>query len=216
MVSVSHGRYLLPEFGALPLDRISTHQVRAWLAGMSAAGLGPSRVRNAYRLLSGILRAATEADFLARTPCVGVRLPCLPRKEMVILSRAQIRALSEAMPPRYRALVSCSHAGPSLGRSLCPATRAMRARPVPTADRRVGLRRERQGALRSDEDLFAPGCPCAPLHRRAPRRPLGPVHQAGRRSPCVHVGPWWAAPRSQLPSVCVGSRLAHGRSAFGL
>jgi integrase len=72
---------------------------------MSAGGLGPSRIRNAYRLLSGILRAATEADYLARTPCVGVRLPRLPRKEMLVLSRPQVRLLSEAMPPRYRALV---------------------------------------------------------------------------------------------------------------
>jgi integrase len=87
---------ILPEFARAPLGEIDPLWVREWVAGLVGRGLSASRVRQAYRLLGAIMRAAVESGYIARTPCVGVRLPRLPQREMSFLSAAQVRDLAEA------------------------------------------------------------------------------------------------------------------------
>jgi hypothetical protein len=62
-------------------------------------GMSPSRIRQAYQLLSAMLKAAVESGYLPRTPCVGVKLPRAPRREMHFLSAAQVAAIAETVPP---------------------------------------------------------------------------------------------------------------------
>jgi integrase len=96
---------ILPTFETVPLGRIDTLAVKAWVAAMLAAGLSPSRVRQAYRVLSATLRAAVEAGFLVKSPCVGVKLPRLPKTHVRFLEAAQVETLAAATAEPYRPLV---------------------------------------------------------------------------------------------------------------
>jgi integrase len=78
--------------------------VREWVAALVGRGLSASRVRQAYRLLGTIMRAAVESGYVARSPCVSVRLPRLPQREMLFLSAEQVRTLAEAAG-EYRTLI---------------------------------------------------------------------------------------------------------------
>lgn len=95
---------ILPELGRAQLGEIDPLWVREWVARLVDRGLSPSRVRQAYRLLGAIMRAAVESGYIAGTPCVGVRLPRLPQREMSFLSAKQVRDLAEAAS-EYRTLV---------------------------------------------------------------------------------------------------------------
>src|SRR2546429_751937 len=53
-------RYLLPAFGRAAIAKITTQDVRRWLASMRASTLSPNTVAKAYRLLSRVLAAAAD------------------------------------------------------------------------------------------------------------------------------------------------------------
>ena len=73
-------RYALPRFGDAPLAAISQHDVRAWVADLSARGLAPATVQKAYQLLGKVLGAAVDAGMLAQSPCRRVPLPKVERE----------------------------------------------------------------------------------------------------------------------------------------
>jgi hypothetical protein len=67
---------ILPTFGAMALGRIDQVAVKEWVAALHKRGLSPYRIRNAYRLLSKILKTAVQAGYLPRnvaegSPCPG-------------------------------------------------------------------------------------------------------------------------------------------------
>jgi integrase len=97
--------HILPRFGRTPLGRIQPVHVREWVAALAERGLSPSRIRQAYQLLSAILKSAVESGFIARTPCIGVSLPRTIRREMHFLSAAKVATLAEVIRPPYGALV---------------------------------------------------------------------------------------------------------------
>jgi integrase len=88
--------HLLPAFGNVSLARIQPVDVREWVARLNAKGLSSSRMRQAHHLLSMILKAAVESGYLARTPCVGIRIPRAPKRGQVILQPGQIDLLAGA------------------------------------------------------------------------------------------------------------------------
>jgi integrase len=98
-------RYLLPTFNQTPLADLDPLAVRAWLAGMEAAGVGASTRAKCYRLLSRILGQAVEAGYLSRNPCMVRGAASEPRTEMRFATVDQVAELAEAMPPRFKALV---------------------------------------------------------------------------------------------------------------
>lgn len=86
-------------------DGIQPVQVREWIAQLSEAGLSPSRIRQAYQLLSAILKSAVESGLLARTPCVGVTLPKARRREMLFLSAPEVALLADTLPEPHGTLI---------------------------------------------------------------------------------------------------------------
>ena len=98
--------FLLPDFGALPLVAISTPKVRAWVASLSKRGLSSSRVRQAYGLLAMLLKLAVESNYLAKSPCVGIRIPHVSAREPLPLTEEELQAVAETLaPPEYRLLI---------------------------------------------------------------------------------------------------------------
>ena len=72
---------ILPESGNVALAAITTMRVKGWVADLTRRGLSSSRVRQAYQLLSMILKAAVESEYLVKSPCVGVRIARLPKRD---------------------------------------------------------------------------------------------------------------------------------------
>lgn len=103
--------WVLPEFGHRTLGSITQPEVRAWVAAMTKAGCNAGSVKLRYETLSTIMRAAVDADLIRRSPCFRVGLPRYERSEMRLLSLRDIVNLSDAIHPRYKALVLLAGTG---------------------------------------------------------------------------------------------------------
>lgn len=88
--------HLLPAFGTAQLRRIQPVDVQTWVADLVAGGLSPSRTRQAYQLLSSIMKSAVVSRYLNASPCIGVRLPRQERREMLFLTADQLARLAAA------------------------------------------------------------------------------------------------------------------------
>jgi integrase len=100
-----HGRYLAAgSLGDRPIRTIGKADVRTFLAELSATR-GAATVDAVKRLLHRTLEVALEEDRIARNPAHGVRVEKAARREPRFLSEAEVRAIAEEVPPRFRALV---------------------------------------------------------------------------------------------------------------
>jgi integrase len=89
----------------MPLVDLDAMAVRAWLATMEREGVGARTRAKSYRLLSRILGTAIESGYLARNPCTIRGAAAEPAPEMRFATVAEIAALADAIPRRFRALV---------------------------------------------------------------------------------------------------------------
>lgn len=101
---ILHGR-LLPRFGGRRMESLRSTDVRAFVAELSAEGLSPGSVRKVYNVLRAMLRAAVEADVIGRSPCLGVNLPPLKRRESRFLEAVELELLARELNERYAALI---------------------------------------------------------------------------------------------------------------
>jgi integrase len=93
-------RHLLPEFGSLPVGKITPGMVRSWNARL--AGEYVVTGAKAYRPLRGIMTTAVADELILRSPCVvkGAGQERSPERPM--LSIAEVDALAAAMPEPWR------------------------------------------------------------------------------------------------------------------
>ena len=96
---------IFPTFDGVQLAQIQPVDVREWVFKHTANGLSPSRIRQAYHLFGAIMRSAVESGYLARSPCVGVKLPRMTQREMLFLSADQVSRLADEIAQPYRVLV---------------------------------------------------------------------------------------------------------------
>lgn len=97
--------YVLPTFGKIPLARIQKKGVQSWVRALEDKGLAPRTVREAYRILGGVMREAVEDRLIPESPCRRVGLPRVSSGERRYLTPQEVEALASAMDDRYRALV---------------------------------------------------------------------------------------------------------------
>lgn len=104
---------VLPRWGDVRLDRISTADIRGWVAnvqGSRGKPLSPSRSRQAYGMLSAMLDLAVEDGRLPKNPARSSAsnrgfLPRLPKNRThTYLSHEQLQALAHHAG-EYRALI---------------------------------------------------------------------------------------------------------------
>jgi integrase len=98
--------HILPTLGPMRMDLVARDDVqllvKEWLA--TAA---PSTVHARYLILAIMFRAAVKDRVLPTTPCVDIKLPRLPAKSSLVpISTDMVRAVREAMMPRYRLFVT--------------------------------------------------------------------------------------------------------------
>jgi integrase len=96
---------ILPHLGGAPLASIDPLAVHEWQAGLVAAGLSPSRIRNAAQVLGQILDAAVAGGRLHRNPAQGLRRPRIIEREMTFLTAAELERLASQIEDPYRVLV---------------------------------------------------------------------------------------------------------------
>lgn len=89
--------HVLPEFGQLPLDVVTTSAVQGWVRKLSKDGLAPATVRSCHRLLASMLGAAVRDGLLHTNPATGVILPAVGDGREVYLAREEVDAVAEQM-----------------------------------------------------------------------------------------------------------------------
>lgn len=96
--------HFLPTLGDRPLSSLTPLDVRRAVEAL-AGKVAPATVRTNLGVLRAVLNAAVEADLIARSPLRGIKLESAPATERPTLTPEQLRALADAVPGRYRALV---------------------------------------------------------------------------------------------------------------
>jgi integrase len=97
-------RHVYPALGDRPVAAIRHSDVQGAVAGWSTR-LSPATVEVVYRLVVRIFRAAVRDRIIAAHPCDAVRLPTTDKTRVVPLTVAEVQAMTDAAPPRYRALI---------------------------------------------------------------------------------------------------------------
>jgi len=98
--------HILPTLGEVELGSLSTARVRAWHAGLIAAGKpGRSTVAKAYRLLSTIMRTAVEDELIIKNPCILKKAGFERPAERPIATVAQVYEIADTIHPRFRILI---------------------------------------------------------------------------------------------------------------
>ena len=97
--------HLMPAFSSRPMSQIRPAEVRSWVAEM-AGRRSPATVKAAYHVLAQIMRTAEIDGLIAKTPCVGIKLPReYSKQDMVFLNARQVRKLAETIDSRFRVLI---------------------------------------------------------------------------------------------------------------
>jgi integrase len=84
---------ILPALGGTPMHRLTTQQIQLFLSDLHGRGLSDSTIRNVFRYLCGVVRAAVKSGALAQDICEDVTLPKLKGKAVRALSRAEQQRL---------------------------------------------------------------------------------------------------------------------------
>jgi integrase len=98
-------RYIIPELGDLPLERLTAEHIDGLLAAELTRGLAPSSVNRHYRTIHRMCRVAVDRGRLARNPCAKVEPPRARPTEMRFLTAKQVDQLADKIGDRYRAWV---------------------------------------------------------------------------------------------------------------
>jgi integrase len=91
-----------PTLGKRPIGQIKPSELQAWVSGLP---LSPSSVRPVWNTAKAVFKAAMRDRRISWDPTLGVKLPELPRVQVVPLTVAEVSAIADNIDPRYRALV---------------------------------------------------------------------------------------------------------------
>jgi len=97
-------KYVLPQLGHLTLEEVTPTVVRAWHATLSR-DFSPTPTRQAYALLRAMLNTAVADELLTRNPCTVRGAGVARSAERSVATLAQVQALADAVPPRYRMFI---------------------------------------------------------------------------------------------------------------
>lgn len=96
--------HLYPAIGDMALSAVRPSDLDVLVKAL-AGSLAPSTVEGVYRLAATVFKSAIRDRVISTTPCVDVKLPEKPRREVVPLTVDQVADLADLVPKRYRALI---------------------------------------------------------------------------------------------------------------
>jgi len=91
-------KHVLPTWGDFRVSEVSHSGIQAWVSALETT-LGPSMLRQVYRVLSSILNFAVRDGRLSKNPAEGVQLPRLKKRRHGYLTHVQVRALADGCGP---------------------------------------------------------------------------------------------------------------------
>lgn len=97
-------RHVYPVLGDRAVAAIRHSDVQG-AVGSWSTDLSPATVEVIYRLVVRIFRAAVRDRIIAVHPCDAVKLPTADKARVVPLTVAEVHALTDAAPSRYRVLI---------------------------------------------------------------------------------------------------------------
>jgi integrase len=101
--------HLYPAFGSRPVRTITLTSVLEWLSLRLAADTARSSLKLYFELLAAVMAAAVTDKVIPENPCDGVKLSQilrgLSRVPKWVPTEAEVLALLDAVPPRYRAAI---------------------------------------------------------------------------------------------------------------
>jgi integrase len=108
--------HLEPEFGTVPLTALTREVVKRYFARLQRDGrtagrehpgdpLSPGSIRKIQTVLSSVLSEAVEMGMIRVNPAMRMRLPAPAKRDMTILTAAEVRQLADAINPHYRVLI---------------------------------------------------------------------------------------------------------------
>ena len=150
-------RHVYPFFGDRPLQAIRPSDVQAWLKVLSEGrgdrkALAPATVEVVFAWVASIFKAAVSDRVIARSPCQKAKRPVVTRERVEPLSTKTVKALIDAAPDRYRALIVL---GAGTGVRISEALGLTNDR-VLWLDRRVKIDRQLTRVSDGDEPVFGP------------------------------------------------------------
>ena len=98
-------RHIGPYVGRIEMAEISTDTIRSWRATLLRDGRSQDRTAKAYRLLRAVLNMAVDDGKIKRNPCRIKSAGDHRAPERPTATVAQVYALAERMPGRFRVLV---------------------------------------------------------------------------------------------------------------
>ncbi len=102
-------KLIVPHLGELELRHVTVEALDEWVNHLDEVeGKAPATVRKAFQLAGAVLDRAVTLRKLPANPArvgEGVSLPAMDDTEMRFLSPAEVQALADAVPKRYRALI---------------------------------------------------------------------------------------------------------------
>jgi integrase len=87
---------VLPRWRDVQVAAVDTAEVEGWVAELVQSGLSPSRTRQAYVVLRGVLDTAVKSRRLAVNPAQRVELPRAAERPRRYLTMAQLEELADA------------------------------------------------------------------------------------------------------------------------
>ena len=98
-------RHVYPRLGDKRLGSVLPSDVQSLVKQLSL-DLAPATVGVIHRILAGIFKAAVRDRRIVASPCEGTKLPKVHRQRIEPMTLEAVEVLTEAMPERYRALVT--------------------------------------------------------------------------------------------------------------
>ncbi len=97
--------HVLPYLGMVNLCKVTPQMVSQWNATLLPKHPGTLIPPKAYRTLRAIMNTAVEDGLIPRSPCVIKGAGIEPHAERPVASPEQVWELTEAIAPRFRALI---------------------------------------------------------------------------------------------------------------
>lgn len=127
---------VLPRWADHALAAVTHAELQRWISEMVGDGLSPNRVRNVFRVMSGLLGGAVKVQVIRANPAVGIRLPRVRHVEQRFLTPDQLAELANEVPDLYRTLIlTLGVTGLRIGEAA-----ALRRRDVDVLGRRIHVR----------------------------------------------------------------------------
>ncbi len=128
--------HVLPTWRTVPLGKITFEELSQWIARLTAAGLGPSGIRQAVFVTSAVLDHAVRSERIRANPARGLKLPRPQRRDHVFLTHEQVHDLASASGSYRVFVLLLAYTGLRWGEAT-----ALRVCDIDLVRRRVDVRR---------------------------------------------------------------------------